>query len=54
MAAFSLALVLASQLVANEIVGFTPSLVVAGVIAGMIGAVWWIIPVTMKGRRAAR
>ena len=47
-AAFSVALVLAAQLVSNEVVGFTPSLVVAAIIAALIGVVWWLIPVASK------
>jgi hypothetical protein len=51
LAAFSIALVMAAQLVSNEVVGFTPSLVVAGIIAVMIAVVWWLIPVAAKGQR---
>lgn len=51
LAAFSVALVLAAQLVSNEVVGFGPSLVVAGIIAGLIGVVWWLIPVLAKEQR---
>ncbi len=47
-AAFSVALVLAVQLVSNEVVGFTPSLVVAAIIAGLIGMLWWLIPIASK------
>ena len=47
-AAFSVALVLAAQLVSNEVVGFTPSLVVAAIIAGLIGVLWWLIPIASK------
>jgi amino acid transporter len=47
-AAFSVALVLAAQLVSNEVVGFTPSLVVSAIIATLIGVVWWLIPVASK------
>ncbi len=47
-AAFSVALVLAAQLVSNEVVGFTPSLVVAAIIAGLIGMLWWLIPIASK------
>jgi len=53
LAAFSIALVLAAQLVSNEVVGFGPSLGVAGVIASLIGVVWWLIPVMAKGQREA-
>ena len=51
LAAFSLALVLAAQLVSNEVVGFEASLMVAGVLAALIGVVWWLIPVLAKGQR---
>jgi amino acid transporter len=47
-AAFSVALVLAAQLVSNEVVGFTPSLIVAALIGALIGVVWWLIPVASK------
>jgi hypothetical protein len=50
LAAFSLALVMAAQLVSNEVVGFQPSLVVAGIIAALIGTVWWVIPMASKGQ----
>lgn len=53
LAAFSVALVMASQLVSNEVVGFQPSLVVAGFVATLLGVVWWLIPVTAKLRRMA-
>jgi len=51
MAAFSLSLVMAAQLVSNEVVGFTPSLVVAGIVAALIGVVWWLMPVATKSQR---
>jgi amino acid transporter len=47
-AAFSVALVLASQLVSNEVVGYGPSLFVASLVALLIGAVWWVIPIWSK------
>jgi hypothetical protein len=50
LAAFSIALVMAAQLVSNEVVGFQPSLVVAGLVAALIGTVWWVIPMTSKGQ----
>jgi hypothetical protein len=50
LAAFSVALVMAAQLVSNEVVGFRPSLVVAGIIAALIGTVWWVIPMAAKGQ----
>ena len=49
-AAFSVALVLSAQLVSNEVVGYDASLVVAGVVAGLIGVVWWLIPLWSKAR----
>jgi len=50
MAAFSIALILASQLVSNEEVGYGPSLVAALLVASLIGVVWWLIPVWSKAR----
>jgi hypothetical protein len=47
-AAFSIALVLSAQLVSNEVVGYWPSLFVALLVAGLIGVVWWLIPVWSK------
>ena len=51
LAAFSIALVMAAQLVSNDVVGFRPSLVVAGLITVLIGIVWWVIPMAAKGQR---
>jgi 4-hydroxybenzoate polyprenyltransferase len=51
LAMFSVALVMASQLVSNEVVGFWPSVVIAAIMAGLIGVVWWLIPMTAKVRR---
>jgi hypothetical protein len=45
---FSLALVLASQLVVSEVLGFTESLVVAGVIGVLLIIVWWVLPLAHK------
>jgi hypothetical protein len=52
--AFSLALTLAAQLVSNEVVGFGPSIVVAGIVAVLIGTFWWLVPMFSKhgGERA--
>jgi hypothetical protein len=50
MAAFSIALILATQLVSNEVVGYGPSLVVALLVASLIGVVWWLIPMWSKAR----
>jgi len=48
MGAFSVALTLAAQLVSNEVVGFRPSIVVAGFVAVLIGTVWWLLPMLRK------
>lgn len=48
--AFSIALVLAAQLVSNEVVGYGPSLLVALIVAVLIATVWWLIPVWTKAR----
>lgn len=48
MGAFSVALTLAAQLVSNEVVGFGPSIAVAGFVAVVIGTVWWLLPVLAK------
>ena len=44
----SLALVLATQLVVSQVIGNVASIVIAGVIALLIGVVWWILPLTRK------
>jgi hypothetical protein len=49
MASFSVALVLATQLVSNEVVGFTASLLVTTIVAALIGVVWWLMPLAAKG-----
>lgn len=46
--AISVALVLAAQLVSNEVVGFNGSLVVSALVAGTIGVFWWLIPLASK------
>ena len=46
--AISVALILAAQLVSNEVVGFAPSLAVSALIAALIGIVWWLIPLASK------
>ena len=48
MGAFSLSLIMAAQLVSNEVVGFGPSIVVTGIVAALIGTVWWLIPMLAK------
>jgi Family of unknown function (DUF6328) len=44
----SLALTLSSQIVTSAVVGEPVSWIVAGVVAAIIGALWWVIPLTMK------
>jgi hypothetical protein len=44
----SLALVLATQLVVAQVLGNVPSLVVAAVIALLIGVFWWVLPLAHK------
>jgi len=44
LAAASVALVLATQLVTNQVVGTTPSLICAGGVALAVAAFWWIYP----------
>src|SRR5687768_9454434 len=44
----SLALVLATQLVVSQVIGNVASIVIAGIIALLIGIVWWILPLTRK------
>lgn len=46
--ALSVALILAVQLVANEVVGFGPSILVAAVPAVLIAVFWWIIPLMSR------
>jgi hypothetical protein len=46
--AITVALILAAQLVSNEVVGFTGSMVVSGVVAVLIGVFWWLIPLASK------
>lgn len=46
--AISVALTLATQLVTNEVVGFGASIVVSVVTGLLIGAFWWLIPVTTR------
>jgi hypothetical protein len=46
--AISVALVLATQLVSNEVVGFTPSIVTSIVVAVLIGVFWWLVPVLSR------
>lgn len=44
----SVALVLASQLVVAQVMGGVLSLVVAGVVALLIGVLWWVVPLAHK------
>ena len=44
----SLALVLASQLVVAQVIGGMMSLIVAGLVALLIGVLWWILPLAHK------
>ncbi len=45
---FSLALVLATQLVVSQVLGIVESLVVAGVVAALLCAIWWVLPLAHK------
>lgn len=49
-AAMSLALILACQLVVAQVVGMAVSLVVAGLIAMVVVGFWWVLPLTRKGK----
>ena len=44
----SLALAFSSQIVTSAVVGEPVSWIVAGVVAVIIGVLWWVIPLTMK------
>ena len=44
----SVALILAAQLVSNEVVGFNLSLAVSVVVAALIGVFWWMLPVLSR------
>jgi hypothetical protein len=46
--AISIALILAAQLVSNEVVGFNLSIAVSIVVAVLIGLFWWLLPVMHK------
>jgi hypothetical protein len=48
---FSLALVLATQLVVSQILGAGPAFAVAGIAALLIGAVWWLVPLVVRQGR---
>jgi hypothetical protein len=48
--AISVALILAAQLVSNEVVGFGPSMVVAVMVAVLIGIFWWLMPILTRHR----
>jgi archaellum biogenesis protein FlaJ (TadC family) len=45
----SVALVLVSQFVVSQAMGFTESLVVAGLVALLTGLIWWLMPLLRKG-----
>jgi hypothetical protein len=44
----SVALVLATQLVVSQAVGLTESFVAAGLVAVLIGLLWWVLPLAHK------
>jgi hypothetical protein len=44
----SLALVLATQLVVAQVLGNVPSIIVAALIALLIGVFWWVLPLAHK------
>jgi hypothetical protein len=44
----SLALVLATQLVVAQVIGGALSLIVAGLVALLIGTLWWVLPLVHK------
>lgn len=46
--ALSLALILSTQLVVDEVLGQTPSLVCAGLVAVLVISVWWVMPILRK------
>jgi Ca2+/Na+ antiporter len=46
----SVALVLATQLVVAQAVGLTQSYVAAGLVAALIAALWWIMPLAHKDK----
>ncbi len=46
--ALSVALILAAQLVSNEVVGFNLSIMVSVVVAALIGVFWWLLPVMSR------
>src|SRR5688572_7452664 len=46
--ALSVALILAAQLVSNEVVGFNLSIGVSVVVAVLIGVFWWLLPVMSR------
>ena len=46
--AISIALILAAQLVSNEVVGFSLSIVTSAVVAMLIGVFWWLLPVMRR------
>jgi hypothetical protein len=50
---FSLALVLATQLVVSQILGIGPAFVAAGGAALLLGAVWWLFPLLARRARSS-
>ena len=46
----SVALILATQLVVNEVGGLLIGLLAAGLVAVLIGVIWWAIPLINKGQ----
>ena len=46
--AISVALILAAQLVSNEVVGFNLSIAVSALVAILIGVFWWLIPLASR------
>jgi hypothetical protein len=44
----SVALVLAAQLVSNEVVGFSLSIAVSVLVALLIGVFWWLLPLASR------
>lgn len=49
---FSLALILATQLVVAQVLGTVPALFACGAVAALIGAVWWLFPLLTRQKMA--
>jgi hypothetical protein len=49
----SLALMLATQLVVAQILGWQVGLVAALIVAGLLGTVWWLVPLEARRRWSA-